>query len=181
MKLSRVMLPLAVVSLTGCATSDELEAMKAAMNSSLVTTKRSLENRLQQLEQAKKRSDEEYTAQMTRLVKLQEEAASRLAEVQHTLAEQRRELTGQQEVLHRIGEQVKDTTRDLADVRGVIQGEDGALAQLLEAEETVYREGIRHVQRIRGELMSVMGRSVAPVKRRDVSLDRDVSSQRSLR
>jgi len=155
MRIASMMLPLALASLTACATSKELEAAKATMNTSLLATRHALESRIQQLEQVKKRDDEQYASQIKRLVTLQEETASHLSEFQ-------RRLVQQHELLQKLGEQVRDTTHDVTEVRAALQSEDGPLAQLLNAEETVYREGLRHVQQIRGKLMNAISRSAVP-------------------
>jgi hypothetical protein len=145
--------------------------MKVSLNTSLSAAKRNLDSRMQQLENDGKQWEELHT-QVLKLAKSQEDTVARISELDIVHQEQGRVLSGQQEALTKFSETVKVTAKDVAELRAVRQGEEGALAQLLEAEEAVYREGLSTVQRIRSELMNLKGRSLGSVHRKEASLER---------
>lgn len=171
---------LALLCLHGCATNDELQALKfsmnesvnslrATMNTSLDANRQSTNSQLKQFEEAKKHSDEQYAADIARLSALEEQVTIGLTAMQRRLKEQ-------ENALSRISVEVREAKRELADFSGALQGRETALAALLEAEETVHREGIRHVQRIRNELFSA-----DRVKRHDGQLPEETYFERDRR
>jgi uncharacterized membrane protein YccC len=155
----------------GCATTDELEAVKVSLTTSLSAAKRHLDSRIHQLENDRKQW-EALHAQMLKLAKSQEDTVARISELDIVHQEHGRVLSGQQEALTKVRETVKVTAKDVAELRAVWEGEEGALAHLLEAEEAVYREGLSTIQRIRGEWMNLKGRSPGSLRRTEASLER---------
>lgn len=145
---SQALLVAGLLSLPGCATNGDLEALRTHVNNSLMQTRQQMQGRLSALEETKKKVDaheKQLTAgqgQESRLDAL-ESAVKRSLEQQLLLSE------------------------DVAAVRTAVQDKDDRLLLLLDAEENLYQEGLRTLHAIREQLAgkhSQMGqpRSQAP-------------------
>jgi septal ring factor EnvC (AmiA/AmiB activator) len=147
-----------LLSLAGCATTDELDAMRATMNATISANKRSLDGRIHQLEELKKKWEEQQ-AQMT---KSMQDTAARISELdkdyQARFSDQARALTGYQDSIGRLSDTVKANAGDLAELRQSLQSEEGAMLRILDAEEAFHKEGLRSVQSIRNDLSAGKGR-----------------------
>jgi hypothetical protein len=144
---SAILIGLVSSTFIGCATIDELDAAKASMRASLGATKQSLEGRIRQLEDTKKKWEDQQT-HLAKAIKSQEEASARIAELENV------------------------TLRELAELRMVWQREKGALVQMLDAEEAVYRAGLLSIQRARTGLLSAERNGMTGMQIREMSNER---------
>ena len=156
MEFRYVVVVIGLLTATGCATTSELKAMQVRLDSSLSATKTSLDSRIQQLESNDKKW-EELHGQVLRLIKLQEDTVAMIGKFESVDQEHDRLLTAHQDALSKLSDSVKVSTKEVTELRAVWQGEAGALANMLEAEEVRYRDGLSSLQRIRSELKSLQG------------------------
>lgn len=127
---SRAFVMAGVLTLLGCATHDDLEALRTQVNHSLLQTRQQMHNRLGALEDMKKKVD----AQDKQLTARQA---------------QDNRLDALESVLTRSLDQQALLSDALAAVRTAVEEKDDRLVLLLDAQEQVYQEGLRTLHAIR--------------------------------
>lgn len=141
--------------LYGCATTDELEAMQTTMSAN----KRSVETRLRQLEDSRKKLENRQAVLDRHL----EDSIAKTSDLdkryQATLEDHGRTLTVHQDSLVRLSDTVRDSSADLRELRQTLQNEEGAISRILDAEEAFHKEGLRSIQTIRNNLSSGTSKS----------------------
>jgi chromosome segregation ATPase len=137
--------------LYGCASTDDLDALRATMSATISANKRSLDGRIHQLEEARKKSDEQHA----QLMQLTKEAVAKIGEVERIYQAKVGEY---QQSMSRLADTVKTNSGEIDDLRQNLQHEQGAIARVLDAEEAFHKEGLRSVQAIRDDLGSVKGK-----------------------
>jgi hypothetical protein len=141
--------------LYGCATTDELEAMKTTMSAS----KRSIETRLRYLEDSRRKLEDRQAALDRHL----EESIAKTSDLdkrfQATLEDHGRTLIIHQDSMARLSDTVRDSAGDIRELRQTLQNEEGAISRILDAEEAFHKEGLRSVQMIRNDLSSGTSKS----------------------
>lgn len=170
---------LGVLQISGCATLDDLDALKVDMTRSMNAAKREMKAQIEMLQRENKASSEETKKwledqrnQLAGQLKVQQDAVAMLADVEKDykarLAEHAQMLRAQQDTVNRLSEEVKGALKDTADLRAALQSEQGMVFAVLDAEETLYKEGLRSVQSLRSELIRAKGRSRSSEIRKDV-------------
>lgn len=122
-----------LLTLPGCATNGDLEALRNHVNSSLLQTRQQMQSRLGALEDTKKKMD----AQEKQLT-VRQGQESRLDVLES--------------VVKRSLDQQALLSDDLAAVRMAVQDKDDRLLLLLDAQEQAYQEALRTLHAIREQL-----------------------------
>ncbi|HKN87737.1 MAG TPA: hypothetical protein VJV04_12825 [Nitrospiraceae bacterium] len=130
---SQALLVVGLLTLPGCATNGELEALRNQVNGSLLQTRQQMQSRLGALEDTKKKMD----AQEKQLTARQAQE-SRLDVLES--------------VVKRSLDQQVLLSDDVAAIRMAVQDKDDRLLLLLDAQEQVYQEGLRTLHAIREQL-----------------------------
>lgn len=176
----------------GCATLDDLDALKLDMTRSMNAAKREMKAQVEMLQRESKTGSEEtkkwledQRSQLAGQLKVQQDAVAMIVELEKDykarLAEHAQMLRAQQDTVNRLSEAVKDALRDTAELRAALQSEQGMVFAVLDAEETLYKEGLRSVQSLRSELVRAKGRARSSGIRKDLeSIDEANIGRRNL-
>jgi chromosome segregation ATPase len=141
--------------LYGCSTTDELEAMRTTMSAN----KRSVETRLRQLEDSRKKLEDRQAALDRHLEERLAKTSDLDQRYQATLEDHGRSLTVYEDSIARLSGMVRDSAGDIRELRQTLQKEEGAISRVLDAEEAFHKEGLRSLQIIRNDLSSGTGKS----------------------
>ena len=140
---SRALLVAGLLSVMGCATNGDLEALRASMNNSLMQTRQQIQSRVSALEETKKKMEAQ-----------EKHLAARLA--------QENRLDALESAVKRSLDQQLLLSEDVAAVRMAVQNKDERFLLLLDAQENLYQEGLRTLHAIRDQLGGKHGQPGQP-------------------